>query len=164
MKTSNRTGLGSAMLLLSAGLAFSQPPQPAPAAGVQAAPGRGAQGPRVVSPEILPDNRVTFRLLAPKATEVIVNGDWPGGRGVQLTKDSSGVWSVTTQALSPEIWSYTFSVNGVKMLDPGNVHGHSRHHELHERGAGAWSRLGVVSRPAGFRTEPSRRCGIPRLF
>jgi enterochelin esterase-like enzyme len=76
----------------------------------------------VVSPEILPDNKVTFRLLAPKATEVIVNGDWPGGRGVQLTKDSSGVWSVTAQALSPEIWAYTFSVNGVKMLDPGNVH------------------------------------------
>jgi enterochelin esterase-like enzyme len=122
VKTSNRTGLGSALLLLSAGIAFSQPQQPAPAAGAQAAPGRGAQGPRVVSPEILPDNKVTFRLLAPKATEVIVNGDWPGGRGVQLTKDSSGVWSVTTQALSPEIWSYTFSVNGVKMLDPGNVH------------------------------------------
>jgi enterochelin esterase-like enzyme len=122
VNTFKRTGLGSALLLLSADLAFSQPPQPAPAAGVQAAPGRGAQGPRVVSPEILPDNRVTFRLLAPKATEVIVNGDWPGGRGVQLTKDSSGVWSVTTPALSPEIWSYTFSVNGVKTLDPGNVH------------------------------------------
>ena len=32
----------------------------------------------MVSPEILPDNRVTFRLPAPKATEVIVNGDWLG--------------------------------------------------------------------------------------
>jgi enterochelin esterase family protein len=143
VKTSKRTGLGSVLLLLSAGFAFSQPPQPAPAAGAQAAPGRSAQGPRVVSPEILPDNRVTFRLSAPKATEVIVNGDWPGGRGVQLTKDSSGVWSVTTQALSPEIWSYTFSVNGVKIRS-GQRPRHSRHHELHERGAGAWSRLGVV--------------------
>ena len=28
----------------------------------------------MVSPEILPDNRVTFRLLAPKATEVIGSG------------------------------------------------------------------------------------------
>jgi hypothetical protein len=83
VKTSNRTGLGSALLLLSAGIVFSQPQQPAPAAGAQAVPGRGAQRPRVVSPEILPDNRVTFRLLAPKATEVIVNGDWPGGRGVK---------------------------------------------------------------------------------
>ena len=48
MNTFKRTGLGSALLFLSAGLAFSQPPQPAPAAGVQASPGRGAQGPRVV--------------------------------------------------------------------------------------------------------------------
>jgi enterochelin esterase family protein len=76
----------------------------------------------VASPEILPDRRVTFRLLAPKATEVVVNGDWQGGRGMQMTKDSSGAWSVTTPPLGPEIWSYTFSVDGVPMLDPGNYH------------------------------------------
>jgi len=39
-----------------------------------------------------------------------------------MIKDSSGVWSATTQPLSPELWSYTFSVDGVTMLDPGNDH------------------------------------------
>ena len=39
-----------------------------------------------------------------------------------MTKDAAGVWSVTTEPLSPEIWSYTFSVDGVTMLDPGNYH------------------------------------------
>ena len=43
-----------------------------------------AQAPRqgpppIISPEILPDGRVTFRLLAPEATSVSVTGDWPGG-------------------------------------------------------------------------------------
>jgi enterochelin esterase-like enzyme len=115
-------GLGSAFLVFCVSVASSQPPQSAGAGGAQAPPGRGAAGPRVNSPEILAGGRVTLRLLAPKAAEVMVNGDWPGGRGMQMTKDASGVWSVTTQPLSPEIWSYTFSVDGVTMLDPGNYH------------------------------------------
>ena len=113
-------GFGAA-LFVCASSAFPQPPQPAPAAGAQAAPGRGAAGPRTTSPEVLPDNRFTFRLLAPRANDVRLNGDWPGGRGIQMTKDASGVWSVTTEALTPEVWCYSFSVDGVKALDPGNA-------------------------------------------
>jgi hypothetical protein len=52
VKLSHRIVLGSALLLLCAGIAFSQLPQGAPAAA-----GRGALGPRVVSPEILSDNK-----------------------------------------------------------------------------------------------------------
>jgi enterochelin esterase family protein len=63
---------------------------------------------------------VTFRLSAPSATEVTVSGDWENGRGIAMTKDAAGVWSVTTPPLTPEVWMYTFSVNGVSMLDPGN--------------------------------------------
>jgi enterochelin esterase family protein len=96
--------------------------QPAAAPGAAAtAAGRGATA-RVNSPEVLPDNRVTFRLRAPNAAAVLVNGDWPGGRGLRMTKDAAGVWSVTTEPLTSEIWSYTFSVDGVTMLDPGNYH------------------------------------------
>ena len=72
------------------------------------------------SAEIAADGRVTFRLNAPKAAEVVVNGNWEGGRGVPMRKEPSGMWTVTTPPLSPEIWSYTFSVDGVTMLDPGN--------------------------------------------
>jgi enterochelin esterase family protein len=76
----------------------------------------------VRSPEVLPDGRVTFRLSAPKATEVLVNGNWENGRDVALTKAESGVWSVTVGPLVSEVWNYTFSVNGVTTLDPGNYH------------------------------------------
>jgi hypothetical protein len=35
---------------------------------------------KVHSPELLADGRVTFRILAPKATAVMVEGNWAGGR------------------------------------------------------------------------------------
>jgi polyisoprenoid-binding protein YceI len=34
-----------------------------------------------------------------------------------MTKDDSGLWSVTTAPLQPELWAYTFSVDGVRTLD-----------------------------------------------
>ena len=86
------------------------------------APGQGP--PPIVSPEILPDGRVTFRLLAPDATSVSVTGDWPGGihsTTTPMVKDDTGVWSATVGPLKPEFWIYTFSVNGVTTLDPRNV-------------------------------------------
>jgi len=119
MRWSTMIGLG--LILLSAWVAHPQASQPTPAGGPPTPSGLSAS-PRVSSPEVLPENRVTFRLRAPKATEVLVNGDWPGGRGIRMIKDGAGVWSVTTEPLSPEIWSYTFSVDGVTMLDPGNYH------------------------------------------
>lgn len=79
-----------------------------------------AKAPKLVSPEAYSDRRVTFRLYAPNATEVSVQGNWEGGRNLAMTKDASGVWSVTTQPLAPELWAYTFAVNGVRTLDPAN--------------------------------------------
>ncbi len=73
-----------------------------------------------MSPEVQPDHRVTFRLAAPKAAQVTLEGDWKGGSGVAMSKDENGVWSVTVGPLAPEFWSYTFSVDGVRALDPGN--------------------------------------------
>ena len=75
---------------------------------------------KVRSPEVLADGRVTFRLLAPKATAILVDGNWAGGRDLPMTKDASGLWSVTTPPLQPELWAYTFSVDGVRTLDPNN--------------------------------------------
>lgn len=85
-------------------------------------PGTGgqAQAAKVRSPEVLADGRVTFRLFAPKALEVLVQGNWPGGRGVALTRDSSGLWTHTTAPLKPDLWAYTFSVDGIRTLDPNN--------------------------------------------
>jgi enterochelin esterase family protein len=75
---------------------------------------------KIVSPEVLADGRVTFRLLAPKAVEVSLQGNWDGGRGLAMGKNDSGLWSVTTAALQPELWAYTFSVDGIRTLDPSN--------------------------------------------
>jgi enterochelin esterase family protein len=83
---------------------------------------RGGQPPAaaVRSPEVSKDGRVTFRLLAPQAASVVVEGNWEGGRGLAMVKDTEGVWSVTTAPLPAELWAYTFSVDGVRMLDPRN--------------------------------------------
>ena len=102
--------------LVCATASFSQ--QAAP----QAAAGRGgqAQGPRVVSPEILPDKRVTFRLLAPKAGEVLLNGNWDNGTNIEMTKDDAGHLVGDRRSARRAAWGYSFSVDGVKVMDPGN--------------------------------------------
>ena len=73
---------------------------------------------QVVSPEVKADRTVTFRLLAPKVTQAAVNGEF-GGRQ-PMTKDDSGFWSVTVGPLDPDIYSYTFDVDGVTTVDPRN--------------------------------------------
>ena len=69
------------------------------------------------SPEILPDNRVTFRFSAPTATTVALNGDWATGGPFPMTKDDKGVWSLTVGPLKPEFYAYTFVVDGIPALD-----------------------------------------------
>ena len=75
-------------------------------------------GSKIVSPEINDDNSVTFRLLAPKAVKVQVFGDFAGGEMVE--KD--GVWEFTTAPLAPELYSYSFVVDGLVVRDPSNVY------------------------------------------
>jgi len=74
---------------------------------------------RVSSPEIAADRRVTFRLRAPNASEVVVSGEFMSG-SKRLEKDSSGTWSVTVGPLEPEIYNYNFTIDGVRTIDPGN--------------------------------------------
>jgi 1,4-alpha-glucan branching enzyme len=47
---------------------------------------------------------VTFRLAAPDATEVTLNGSWDNGTDEKMTKSESGVWSTTVGPMAPEIW------------------------------------------------------------
>lgn len=78
--------------------------------------------PVVKSPEILPDHTVIFRLLSREAVSVAVSGDWmPGwGTSVPMVKNDTGLWSLTVGPLSPELDSYTFLIDGVRVLDPNN--------------------------------------------
>jgi enterochelin esterase family protein len=75
-------------------------------------------GQPLVSPEVHPDSRVTFRLRAPNAKEVRVRLETVGSKS--MTKDERGVWSFTSEPMAPDIYSYSFSVAGVQMTDPAN--------------------------------------------
>lgn len=86
----------------------------------------------VVSPEIHGNNTVTFRFKAPKAVRVQLTGDFlpvqknakfeaPGI--VDLKEGQEGVWEYTTpEPLNPELYSYSFIVDGLRVNDPANVY------------------------------------------
>jgi enterochelin esterase family protein len=76
---------------------------------------------RLSSPEVSEDRRVTFRLLAPKATAVTLNGSWIGATELPMTKDERGVWSITVGPLAPQMYGYWFMADGVRALDPSNA-------------------------------------------
>ena len=77
----------------------------------------------VVSPEIHENQTVTFRLRAPKAVKVQVTGDFLSKGVADLVENKEGVWEYTTlEPLKPELYGYTFVVDGLKMNDPSNVY------------------------------------------
>jgi enterochelin esterase family protein len=91
------------------------------AAAQQPAGPPASRTPAVRSPEVHPDRRVTFRVYAPKATDVTVSGEFEvGAPAHKMLKDAQGVWSVTVGPFEPETYEYDFVVDGVQMLDPRN--------------------------------------------
>ncbi len=92
-------------------------------------------GKSLISPEINSDKTVTFRLDAPQANKVELQGEFlpavkmeAGGHSLQgpgkaeLTKGKDGVWEFTTaQTLASELYTYTFFVDGVQITDPNNI-------------------------------------------
>ena len=96
-------------------------------------------GPQTESPVINPDGTVTFRYQAPKAVKVEVTGDFlptekvevefngqkmsydAPGVGV-LKEGRGGVWEYTTPfRVAPELYNYTFRVDGNTVIDPNNM-------------------------------------------
>lgn len=77
-----------------------------------------APPPRVVSPEVHSDQRVTLRFRAPNAAKVTLNRE--GARPVEMVKDEKGLWSVTTEPLQPDLYGYSFNADGVSLIDPLN--------------------------------------------
>lgn len=92
--------------------------------------------PTIISPEIHPDNTVTFRLMSPTSSHVEVSGDFlppkrvtaPWGEQeiegtLPMERDSTGLWSVTTPTpVAPELYLYSFIVDGLRTTDPANVY------------------------------------------
>lgn len=77
----------------------------------------------VNSPEINSNKTVTFRLKAPNATSVEVVGDFLSrNEKAVMKKVDNDVWEYTTpKSLNPELYSYSFLMDGVKISDPSNV-------------------------------------------
>ena len=93
------------------------------------------QGPQVASPVVNADKTVTFNLIAPEAQKVQITGDFLPSKKIEyqgnsyetpgvadLVKDEKGVWSFTSNALKPELYTYNMIVDGVKIIDPLNVY------------------------------------------
>jgi len=79
-----------------------------------------AQQPQViVSPEVLPDGKVTLRFNDPGAKEVKLQFEGEP-KPLPMTRDDSGVWSLTLGPLAPEIYGYVFLADGVMLMDPNN--------------------------------------------
>ncbi|MDB6130970.1 MAG: putative esterase [Verrucomicrobiales bacterium] len=75
----------------------------------------------VVSPEIDSGDKVTFRLVAPKANDVTIYGDWmPLGSTEKMAKDAGGTWSITLGSIAPGLYIYNFNVDGMAIADPIN--------------------------------------------
>jgi len=73
----------------------------------------------VVSPEVHPDNRVTFRFLAPNVKEVALSLEG-ASKDLAMQKDEQGVWSVASEPLTPDFYGYAFVADGVHLIDPSN--------------------------------------------
>ena len=75
----------------------------------------------LISPEVHPDCTVTFRIYAPKASDVSLFADWvPVGTLRPMTRDDKGIWSITQGPLPAGIYIYTFTADGITMVDPVN--------------------------------------------
>lgn len=116
---------------------------------------RGQFGaPPVRSPEVSADSTVTFRLMAPNAMTVTVRGITQ--QPLAMQKDEMGVWSATTAPLKPDLYPYSFDVDGLSTLDPSNTRFSSSYRRVGQNivlvpGEMPWTPLqdvprGVVSR------------------
>lgn len=91
------------IMLCISNVAISQPPR----------------GPFVISPQVHSDKTVTFRYLAPSAKEVKLSAQFEKAP-VAMTKDAQGIWSVTVGPVAPDMYPYSFQVDGVNVMDPAN--------------------------------------------
>ncbi len=76
--------------------------------------------PVISSPNVHADNSITFKYFSKMAREVKLSGEFLK-EPIALTKDTSGIWSVTVPPVTPDIYPYNFTVDGVGVADPNNT-------------------------------------------
>src|SRR6478672_2316257 len=76
--------------------------------------------PHIVSPDVQPDGRVTFRFSDPNAARVVVDIEGQSAP-TPMQKDENGIWNVTVGPLQPDFYGYNFNADGVDLVDPSNT-------------------------------------------
>ena len=76
----------------------------------------------VISPEIK-EKEIIFRISAPYAASVKLSGSWmvAPATSIDMVKAKTGVWSVTIPTPKPELYTYSFVVDGLNVRDPNNI-------------------------------------------
>jgi len=67
-------------------------------------------------PQIMPDNKVVFRIKAPEAQRVQIDL----GRKYDMRKDTGGYWMVTTDTIPVGFHYYSLLIDGVAVVDPNS--------------------------------------------
>src|ERR1035437_9386245 len=101
------------------------------------------------SPVVHPDRTVTFKLTAPQATQVAVTCESLGTH--DMVKGDDGVWSFTSPVLAPDLYSYSFTLDGTKIVDPANP----------ELKTGYFGNESMVLVPGGGETAPWEPRDVP---
>lgn len=79
------------------------------------------RAPSISSPEVNVDKSITFNYYNRNAQRVYVSGEFLKSP-LALKKDTSGVWSVKTAPVTPDIYPYSFWVDSVQIADPNNAY------------------------------------------
>jgi enterochelin esterase-like enzyme len=77
--------------------------------------------PAISSPDVNADHSITFRYYSRTAQKVILKGEFLT-KSLPLTKDTSGIWTVTVPPVKPDIYPYSFMVDSVELADPNNTY------------------------------------------
>jgi enterochelin esterase family protein len=77
--------------------------------------------PAISSPDVHPDHSITFRYFSRTAKRVSVSGEFLKAP-VKMSRDTSGLWSVTVPPVTPDIYPYSFWVDSVQIADPNNTY------------------------------------------
>jgi 1,4-alpha-glucan branching enzyme len=75
------------------------------------------RAPYITSPQVNPGNTITFRYIAPSAKQVNLSAQFLKAPA-PMSKDSLGVWSITVGPVKPDIYPYSFHVDGITVMDP----------------------------------------------
>jgi len=92
---------------------------------------------------------VTFRLSAPNAGAVYIRGITQ--QPIAMQKDAQGVWSATTEALKPDLYGYSFVVDGLSITDPANTRVRPSYHSVRQSAVLVPGTLPWTRQPDGSR-------------